>query len=321
MWKWLIGILVIAAALIVATILSGRGGSESYDTRYFRPGPTLGLVKELSSDELEGRATGSVGNTRARELIAERMNRIGLRRVGDDWLHPFDANTFSERGFPAGVNIMGFIRGKGASSDVIVITAHYDHLGVQEGETYNGADDNASGVAAMLAVAESFSTAKNQPEHDIYFVAFDAEEQGFGGSISFMSDPPVPVERIALNINLDMVSRGDNGILWAVGTFHTPSLKPIVEAVAEDAPDPVSLQMGFDQPDVEGQDDWTALSDHYPFHRAGIPFIYLGVEDHPDYHKPSDDFEKIDQDFYLAAVDTAIMIVAEADARLSEVGE
>jgi hypothetical protein len=319
MWKWLIGILVAAAVLTVATIVSSRGGHETYDTEYFRPGPTLGLVKALSSDELEGRATGSVGNTRARELIAERMDRIGLRKVGGDWFHPFDANTFAERGFPAGVNIMGFIRGKGASSDVIVITAHYDHLGVRDGEIYNGADDNASGVAAMLAVAENFM--RNQPEHDMYFIAFDAEEQGFGGAISFMSDPPVPVERMALNVNLDMVSRGDNGILWAAGTFHTPSLKPIVESVAEAAPEPVSLQMGFDRPDIEGQDDWTRLSDHRVFHERAIPFIYLGVEDHPDYHQPTDDFDKIDQDFYLAAVDTAIMLVAEADARLGEIGE
>lgn len=317
MRKWLIGLVLIAAVLAGLTLLSSRGGNEDYDTQLFAPGPTLGLLKALSDDALEGRGTGTVGNVKARELIAERMERLGLERPGEDYFIAFEAGGFSEaRSFPAGVNIVGYLRGTGSSSRSIVITAHYDHLGIREGEIYNGADDNASGVAAILAMAEYFVA--NPPEHDMWFVAFDAEEQGFGGALSFMSKPPLLTDNIAFNLNLDMVSRGDNGKLWAVGTHDRPFLKPLVERVAAENSETVELLMGFDGSN-EGQDDWTLQSDHRVFHERGIPFIYLGVEDHPDYHQPGDDFEKIDQDFYLAAVDTAIMLAREVDENLTAI--
>jgi Zn-dependent M28 family amino/carboxypeptidase len=296
------------------------GGDKTYKPERFKSGPTLGLAKAMSADELEGRKAGSEGSAAARALIIERMEKIGVLPDGPGYEKPFLYGPFvdPETGEAAtpnkpGTNIIGYLEGSGDSDITMIVSAHYDHLGVREGEIYNGMDDNASGVAAMLAVAEYF--AKNPPKHDIGFVAFDAEEDGFGGAREFIKNPPLPVEKIAFNLNLDMISRGDNGILWASGASITPDLIPMIEAVAKDAP--VELKMGYDTGD--GRDDWTLLSDHAVFFRAGVPHLYLGVEDHPDYHKPSDDFDKIDQDWFLKSVETVVMIAAAADAQLDKI--
>jgi len=165
-----------------------------------------------------------------------------------------------------------------------------------------------------LAIAEYFT--KNRPRNDVLFVAFDGEEVGHQGSKYFIEHPRMDASKLTLNLNLDMISRGDNGILWVSGTAHNPGLKPLVEAVAAEAP--VTVKMGFDV-EGEGLEDWTLMSDHAAFFKAGIPHLYLGVEDHPDYHKPSDVFENVDQDWFLKSVDTAVRMAVAAEARLAEI--
>src|SRR3990167_5439393 len=128
--------------------------------------------------------------------------------------------------------------------------------------------------------------------------------------------PALPIDRAALNINMDMVSRSDVGELYVAGTYHTPDLAELVEQVAAQAP--VTLLIGHDRPE-DGVNDWTTQSDHALFHELGIPFLYFGVEDHPDYHKPTDDFSVIPLDFYVRAADTVAMPVRAADARLPEI--
>ena len=128
-----------------------------------------------------------------------------------------------------------------------------------------------------------------------------------------MSDPPRSLGDILLNVNMDMVARGD-GLLWAGGAYHTPALAPILEAVAENAP--VTLRLGHDRPGAPEGDDWTTSSDHGPFHLAGIPFVYFGVEDHPDYHRPTDDFENVDPGNYVANVRTILAAIRAMDTAL-----
>jgi Zn-dependent M28 family amino/carboxypeptidase len=123
------------------------------------------------------------------------------------------------------------------------------------------------------------------------------------------------VGRIALNVNLDMVARSDS-VLYAAGAYHTAALRPILEAVAREAP--VTLLLGHDEPGIQGMDDWTRQSDHGAFHARGIPFVYFGVEDHPDYHRPTDDAERIDPGFYMNAIRTILMAVRTLDGRLDE---
>src|SRR5690606_18619789 len=123
-------------------------------------------------------------------------------------------------------------------------------------------------------------------------VAFDAEEQGLAGSKAFVENPPLPVSNILLNVNLDMVSISDKNELFAAGTYHYPWVKTILDKVA--VPDGLNLSFGHDRPD-QGSNDWTLQSDHGSFYRKQIPFVYFGVEDHPHYHKETDEYQNIHQ--------------------------
>lgn len=292
----------------------------SYQTETFDTDQAIAMLQALSADEMQGRKVGTEANAKARAMIIERFEAIGLDPVAGQFEHAFTYGTFAdpETGADAapaksGVNLLARIEGTSESDLSMIITAHYDHVGVIDGEIYNGADDNASGVVGLLAAAEYF--AKSPPKHDLIFLAFDAEEDRLGGSIAFVADPVEPLDSVALNINFDMLSRGDNGTLWASGTHHWPDLKPVMADLATRAP--VTIKMGFDQGD--DREDWTLLSDHAAFFRAGIPHLYFGVEDHPDYHKPTDDFERVNQDWFLRSVETVIMVAAEMDARLDEI--
>ena len=267
-------------------------------------------IKYLSSDELKGRETGTNENVRAKMYVATRFNQSGVKAFGQNYFQKFSFADRKENKFD-GVNVFGFIKGRKTPSKYIVITAHYDHVGVNNGEIYNGADDNASGTAALFAIAKYFK--KHKPNHSIIFAAFDAEEKGLQGARYFVDNLPVSQSDILLNINMDMVSRSDKNELYAAGTFHYPNLKPYIEAIQNQAP--VKLKIGHDSPDL-GRDDWTFQSDHGAFHRKKIPFIYFGVEDHKDYHKPTDDFENIQPKFYVNAVETVLMAIKSIDENI-----
>jgi Zn-dependent M28 family amino/carboxypeptidase len=273
----------------------------------------------LSADEMEGRLVGTQGNALARAYLLDRYAEIGLEPVQGGFEHSFEfqrridfRDPDSPRQTLRGVNLIGRIPGADPSR-VIAITAHYDHVGPGENnEIYNGADDNASGVAAILATAEHFMA--NPPRHDILIIAFDAEEGGLNGARHFVEKRVEGLGEIAFNLNLDMLGYSPDGDIWAAGPYHTPALLPIVEAAAETAP--ITLAAGYDRPTGDPREDWTLLSDHGPFHMAGIPFLYLGVEDHEHYHQPSDEFEIIDPEFFLGAVATAQDLAVRIDAAL-----
>jgi Zn-dependent M28 family amino/carboxypeptidase len=269
-------------------------------------------IETLSADDMEGRSADSPSMVNARDYVEKRFTDVGIAPFGKTYRQEFDIRQRS--GSPAlkGINFVGQIPGKDKNK-VIVITAHYDHEGIRNGEVYNGADDNASGTAALFAIASYFK--KNQPNHSLIFVSFDAEERGMVGSRHFVANLPVNKEVILLNVNMDMISRNAKGELWATGAFHNPWLKPILEAAQKKAT--VKLMLGHDDPKL-GRDDWTFQSDHASFHREKIPFIYFGVEDHPDYHKPTDDFAKIQPEFYTKAVETIIRSVELLDKNIGK---
>ena len=270
----------------------------------------------LSSDELEGRRTGTEGNRIAREFIEQRFDSLNLSMFGDSYLHLFNhVNPRSGDEFIDAVNVIGYVEGSVNPDRYIVVTAHYDHLGVRNEEIYNGADDNASGTSALLAAAEFFS--ENQPENSIMFIALDAEEQGLGGARWFVENPVVPLDQIVMNVNMDMISANFENELFAAGTSHYPYLEPIVEAVAVNSD--VNIRFGYDS--EEWAQDWTMASDHGPFHEKGIPFLYFGVVDHPNYHQPSDTFENTNPDFFVDAADTIVRVIEALDLNLDTVVE
>ena len=250
----------------------------------------------------------------ARDYVMERMQSIGLKPYVPNYTQHFEVE--SPDGFTlAAVNVLGMVEGFEAGP-VMVISAHYDHLGVLGGKIYNGADDNASGVGAMLAMAQYF--AKHQPNHTIIFAAFDAEEVGLRGSQHFVESLVAQADSITFNINLDMVSRSDTRNLFACGTYHTPYVKPWLQPLTDSAKWRMQLRFGHDRPRSH-REDWTYSSDHGNFHKAGIPFIYFGVEDHLDYHEPTDIYWSINEDFYLSAVELMLEAAITLDEGLGDV--
>jgi hypothetical protein len=309
--------IIVASLLIFAAVLFAQKQSVSKTNLTAPKSKTVSAaqllkdVETLAADEMQGRAAGTEGGAKAREYVLQRFKAVGLQPFGETFLQEFPVKLREKSANAKGYNVVGAIRGKKHSEKYIVVTAHYDHVGVQKGEIYNGADDNASGTAALFALAEYFN--KNRPRHSMIFVAFDAEEIGLQGARHFVANLPVKKDSILLNINMDMISRSDKNELYAAGAFHYPQLKPHLEKTAAKAP--VKLKLGHDSPDL-GSDDWTNQSDHAAFHQAKIPFIYFGVEDHKDYHRPTDDFKNINQEFYVRAVETILEAVKSFDKNL-----
>jgi Zn-dependent M28 family amino/carboxypeptidase len=283
-----------------------------------KPGAhALDDVRILSADDMEGRGVGTPGGAKARAYIVKRFGQIGLRPQGRTFEQPFAFKPKFAIHEVAGVNLVARIQGTSSSDKVLVVSAHYDHLGVRKGEIYNGADDNASGVAGLLAVAEAFKA--KPPRHTVLIVAFDGEESGLRGARAFVADPPVPLATIGLNVNFDMLSKNAKGELYVSGAGPQPWLKPVLESVAKTAP--VKLKLGHDT-DAEGKDNnWTQQSDQGPFAVAGVPWVYFGVEDHPEYHKPTDDFASIPQDFFKRAVTTVVSATRALDDDLDGINK
>ncbi|NBW07591.1 MAG: M20/M25/M40 family metallo-hydrolase [Caulobacteraceae bacterium] len=313
--------LVFALAGIAATLAACGTTAE-------KPTPTpaaipvasqqlLDDVRILSADDMEGRDTGSPGGERARAYIVSRMEAMGIAAPPVGRLQPFEAEVPSRSGLVRykGTNIIGLIPGTRATDRYIVVTAHYDHVGVANGLIYNGADDNASGVATMLELARRLKA--QAPEHSVLIVAFDGEERGLIGAKHFVQAPPVPLSSIALNLNFDMTSRAEtDGHLWVSGTYQNPAFRPILDTVAPNGA--ISLAFGHDTPQDTGSDNWTDASDHGPFFKAGLPFIYMGVVDHADYHRPSDDFDKITPSAFISSTELAIAAFRALDQSLDQ---
>lgn len=262
-------------------------------------------VEILSSDAYEGRKTGTKGAEMARAYLSTRFKQIGLKPIPSlvGYEQPFSFKN--NKGVEIhGKNMLAYIPGK--DQQVIVISAHYDHVGVMNGEVYNGADDNASGIAALLNFAAYYK--KNQPNHTLIFAAFDAEEMGLRGSKAFVDKAPVPLEKIRMNINMDMISHNDKGELYACGTYKYPELKKYFITT-----DPkIKVLLGHDDPKT-GREDWTNQSDQGSFNAKDIPFIYFGVEDHKDYHKASDEFQNINKKFFTDATASILEIINNID--------
>lgn len=279
------------------------------------PDRLMPRLQALAHDSMEGRGAGTPGGARGRAYIERELRAIRVMPVGDAYQVPVRVRA-RPGADSVGANVVAMIPGRVPGGPVLVLSAHHDHLGIRNDVIYNGADDDASGSVALLALAERF---KAEPlEHDVIFAWFEAEESGMLGSRAFAEKPPIPAERIALNVNLDMVSRHEGGgTLWIAGTAHYPFLKPLAESVVSQSAVPV--RFGHDTPGGRPSDNWTNSSDHASFHRIGVPFLYLGVEDHPDYHKPGDDADKVDPTFYASVVSFAEVLVRALDAQLGAV--
>ncbi len=269
-------------------------------------------VVYLASDYLLGRETGTQGELKAAEYLAYRFAQIGATPAGTKaYYQPFEfkykPNPHSEESIDKkGMNVVAFLD-KGAKT-TIVIGAHYDHLGMGhfgsrhtgEPAIHNGADDNASGVAAMLWLAEKLA-AQKKAKNNYLFIGFSGEELGLFGSKYFVSNPTIDLSTVNYMLNMDMVGRlQESGVLSVNGTGTSPAWNEVLDAVEADQSN-IIVKKGI---------GGIGPSDHTSFYLKDIPVLHFFSGQHNDYHKPIDDsefinFEGIQQisTFILAIID------------------
>jgi hypothetical protein len=309
---------LVPTATSASASASGGAAPQRIDTARL-----LADVEGLSAPGMEGRRTGTAGNHRAQAFILARFRDLGLTPAWPAYEQKFAFEHRSIIGtvmpgrpaktaYPDATNLGAIVRGTARRDDLLLVSAHYDHLGIRNGALHPGADDNASGVATLLQVAAYL--AAHPPRHSVLLVAFDGEEQGLKGAEYFVAHPPVGLDRIKLMINLDMVSRSDTATIVASGTAFDPSLKDLVTRAA--AGRRLTVTFGHDRPvyAAGGVEDWTHQSDQGPFHDAGVRTLYYGVEDHPDYHRPTDTADRIPRPFFTEVAELVLQTLLEADA-------
>lgn len=279
---------------IMASILIGASSLGTYSQKLL-PKDIKSHVEYLASDELEGRGTASLGEIRAANYIASWFKEAGLVPMGDigTYFQPFQV-VMSYEGVPHQVmarNVVGFLDNQ--EEKTIVIGAHFDHLGkgYQSGSLspdskdliHNGADDNASGTSGLIELARYFAENDIKENFNFLFIAFSGEELGLFGSKFFASHPTIPMEKVAFMINMDMIGRYemDKGI--TIGGWGTsPAWGKFMPKIAK-------------QNEVKYAVDSSGIgpSDHTSFYLKEIPVLFFFTGIHSDYHKPSDDADKI----------------------------
>lgn len=298
----------LCACIIVLISANFRLNAQNIDSKSL-----LKHIKILSADSMQGRLTGTEGAKKAREYIKQQYRDVKLIPYYPNYEQHFKLkmSVNGDKATVDGCNLIGKIDGDDRSK-AIVISAHYDHVGIKSGKIYNGADDNASSVAVLIEIARYFKS--NKPRHTLLFCSFDAEEQRLAGSKAFVKDIGGKNEKIVFTCNMDMISISSTKTLYAAGSYHYSFLKKLLDAPIKSAK-AIHVRWGHDRPELK-HNDWTLLSDHAPFHRAHIPFIYFGVEDHEHYHQPTDRFENIHQEFFIEVSQFILSAIIHIDKNL-----
>jgi hypothetical protein len=276
----------------------------------------LSAVRYLADDALKGRLAGSDGERCAGDFIAREFTRIGLKPGGENgtFFQSLDLASVLNPHAPGGTgrNVIGTLEGADPElkREWVIVGAHYDHLGEGGGPNslapgeraiHNGADDNASGIAAVLWVAERLA-AGPRPARSVAFVAFTGEESGLLGSAHFAKNPTTGADPIVGMINLDMVGRLNGGTLLVFGVGTAVEWNALLE--------PAAARAGVT---IATKGDGYGPSDHTSFYLKDVPVLHFFTNTHGDYHKPSDDWDKIDPKG-LTAVATIVSDVAAAAA-------
>ena len=266
----------------------------------------------LADDLMEGREVGSKGSKRSREYLIQRYAEIGIEPLPtlNSYGQPFSAVRKNKP--LAGTNVVGQLRG--ALDRYIVVSAHYDHIGRKGRRIFNGADDNASGVAAMLYLAAQSQQSGRQC-HQV-FLASDAEEHGLLGARAFVSSDVVAAKSIFVNLNLDMLSQpGGRKEVLVSGNLSHPAFNGIIEDIELASNMPM---IATDEKRRVGRfpslADRRKVSDHAAFAEQGIPFLFLGVGRHNYYHTPRDTASRVNQSFYGETVAIAWQYLQKLDA-------
>lgn len=259
----------------------------------------------IASDEMEGRDTGSPGQKKAGEYIVNYYKSLGVTypKTLGSYYQKVPSSFMKKWGggnLPDSENILAFIEGSQKPEEIIVISAHYDHVGMKNGVVYNGADDDGSGTVAVMQIAKAFQEAKKAgkgPKRSILFLHVTGEEHGLFGSDYYSQNPVFPLANTVANLNIDMIGRDDpenrgKQYVYVIGSDMLSSeLKVINEAANAKT---VELDLNYKYDDPKDPNRLYYRSDHYNFAKNNIPVAFYFDGIHEDYHKPSDKPEKID---------------------------
>ena len=269
-------------------------------------------IQYLASDKMKGRGTGSKENLKAAKYVAKQFKKYKLTPKGTEgYYQSFIAKVrrvVVPDSLPETKNVIGFL--DNGAANTVIIGAHFDHLGLgsqgsskaekPEGQIHNGADDNASGVAGLLELARYFSENEVKETSNFLFIAFGAEELGLLGSRHFVNNPTIRLDNVNFMANMDMIGRynADRGI--GIGGYGTADEWPaIFKNVKSDT------KFFTDAAGSGG-------SDHGSFYAKKIPVLFFHTGGHDDYHKPTDDFEKVNVTAEAGILDLEIQLISNA---------
>lgn len=269
-------------------------------------------IRYLASNNMKGRGTGSAENAKAARYVAKQFKKYGLKPLGTHgYFQSFTAKVrrvVVPDSLREAKNVIGFLDNN--APNTIVIGAHYDHIGMgrqgssldslPQGKIHNGADDNASGVAGLLELAQYFSKNNVTEPYNFLFMAFGAEELGLVGSRYFLNNPTLPLKNMNFMICMDMIGRYNPERGVGIGGYGTSDAWPTVFNGVES-----SIKFFTDRAGNGG-------SDNAAFYAKQIPVLFFHTGGHPDYHKPTDDPEKIDVQAEEAILKLEINLIENA---------
>ena len=272
-------------------------------------------INFLASDELQGREAGFHGSRVTSEYIVSLLQWMGVSPLADSYFQPFDAyrKERQKKGrlevHPDSIaklkqevhqklsmrNVLGMIPGKN-TKEYVIVGAHFDHLGIDPvldgDQIYNGADDNASGVSAVLQIARAFLASGQQPERNVIFAFWDGEEKGLLGSKYFVQTCPF-LSQIKGYLNFDMIGRNNKPQQPKQVVYFYTAAHPVFGDWLKEDIRKYSLQL---EPDYRAWENPIGGSDNGSFAKVGIPIIWYHTDGHPDYHQPSDHADQLNWD-------------------------
>ena len=261
------------------------------------------IVHEFASNEFLGRKAGEIGQKKAADYIQNFYVKNDIHSPLPDNEHKqiIKKDFFEELILKDSENVLAFIQGDEKPEEVIIISAHLDHLGVIDGQLYYGADDNGSGTAALLQIAQAFKLAETdgyRPKRSILFLHVTAEENGLYGSRYYIKNPAFPLENTVCDLNIDMIGRVDQlhkdnkNYIYLIGSDR---LSTELHYISEKINDTYfNLDLDYTLNDENDRNRFYYRSDHYNFAKNNIPVIFYFNGAHEDYHLPSDTPDKID---------------------------
>ena len=272
-------------------------------------------INFLASDELQGREAGFHGSRVTSEYIVSLLQWMGVSPLADSYFQPFDAyrKERQKKGrlevHPDSIaklkqevhqkltmrNVLGMIPGKN-TKEYVIVGAHFDHLGIDPAlngdQIYNGADDNASGVSAVLQIARAFLASGQQPERNVIFAFWDGEEKGLLGSKYFVQTCPF-LSQIKGYLNFDMIGRNNKPQQPKQVVYFYTAAHPVFGDWLKEDIRKYGLQL---EPDYRAWENPIGGSDNGSFAKVGIPIIWYHTDGHPDYHQPSDHADRLNWD-------------------------